>query len=113
MIIITALLLGMAFASAGMIAKEINSSIGAQIANERVHLYLTRLGMLSNLILPLLAAGLGFAVRGPEGGGLAVVGLIMGAIALGMLRLPYLFRLLIAVAGVPVAAILYLVSLRI
>lgn len=111
MIILTAFLLGLAFASAGLIAKEINSSIGAQIANMRVHVYLTRLGRLSNLTLPLLAAGLAFAVRGPEGGGLALLGLIVGAIALGMLRLPYSFRLIIAVAGVPLAGILFLLSL--
>lgn len=111
MIIFTAFLLGMVFASAGLIAKEINSSMGAQIANVRVHVYLTRLGRLSNLILPLLAAGLAFAVRGPEGGGMALLGLIVGAIALGMLRLPYPFRLIIAVAGMPVVAIFYLASL--
>ncbi|PZQ44091.1 MAG: hypothetical protein DI551_10840 [Micavibrio aeruginosavorus] len=111
MLFVASFLLGMAFASAGLIAKEINSSIGAQIANLRVHTYLTRLGVLSNLILPLLALGAAFAVRGVEGGGLAVLGLVAGAIFLGVLRLPYPFRLIIAVAGVPLMGIIFLVLL--
>lgn len=111
MIFVAAFLLGVAFASAGLMGKEINSMPGMQITNRRVHEYLSWLGALSNLILPIGTVILAFMVRGAEGGISAAIGLILGALILGMLRLPYPFRLLLAVFGVPVLALGFLISL--
>lgn len=108
MIIVTSLLLGMAFGAAGLVAKQINSSIGEQIADRRIHLYLTGLGSVSNLILPIAAVALAGVFQGLSGVCMAVLGLVAGAIGLGMMRPSYSTKLLLAVVGVPACAGLFL-----
>lgn len=102
MIFCAAFFLGMTFASAGGIAKTINSSFGAQIANRRVHEYLSWLGALSNLIFPVILVLIALLFKGMAGGGLAAAGVISGALGLGVMRLSYTTRLLFSVIGVPI-----------
>jgi hypothetical protein len=111
MILIAAFILGVTLASAGTIAKNINSSIGAQIANRRIHTYLTVLGGLSNMVLPIIFIIMACTVQGAGEGGMALLGIVSGAIVLGMLRLPYPFRLLLSVFGVPLAGALFVIGL--
>lgn len=111
MILFAAIILGMTFGAAGLIAKSINSVAGAQIANRRMHAYLTRLGSLSNLVLPIVMICIAAAAQGVAGGCMAIVGLLLGAFLVGVLRLPYPFRLLLATVGVPIAMLIFLANL--
>ncbi len=111
MVFVAAFLLGMCFASAGLIAKQINSMPGMQIANRRVHEYLSWLGALSNLVLPIGVVIIASLVRQMEGVVSTGVGLLAGALMLGMLRLAYPLRMLLTVLGLPVAILFFLLSL--
>lgn len=111
MLLITALILGMAFAASGLIAKEINSGAGAQIANKRIHKHLTLLGNLSNLVLPIICIVLASIAQGVAGGCMAIVGLVAGSFLLGTLSLPYHIRLIMALFGLPLAVVIFLSSL--
>lgn len=111
MIFFTSFLLGATFGSAGLIAKQINSMAGMRIANRRVHNYMTLLGALSNLILPIIAILIASIAQGIGGGVMALLGMVIGAILLGMLRLPYYFKMMLAFFGVPLSGAIFLISL--
>lgn len=111
MLLVAAFLLGMAFASAGLIAKDINRGPGTQISDRRIHMRLTTLGALSNLVLPAVAVVPAAIVQGIGGAGLAAFGLISGAFILGLLRLPYPIRMMLTLFGLPVMGLLFLVVL--
>lgn len=111
MIIIAAFLLGITFASAGLIAKQINSGFGANLANRNAHLYVTWLGKLSNITLPVAAIASALFVRGIEAALVVTIGIIIGAVALGVVRPHYSIKLLLAFFGVPLGCVLFILLL--
>lgn len=111
MLFIASFLLGIALAAAGLVAKQINSAPGTQLANKKAHRYFTTLGALSGHVLPLAAVVAAMASQGLAGGLVSGVLIAAGAFALGLLRPVFPARMLLALAGVPVAGVLFLASL--
>lgn len=111
MLIITAFFLGITFASAGLVAKQINSGFGANLANKYAHLYVTWLGRLSNITLPVAAIASALFVQGIEAALMVAIGIIVGAVALGVIRPNYSIKLLLAFFGAPAGCMLFILLL--
>lgn len=111
MIFIVSLFFGAMLSAAGMFAKQINSGYGSEFFDQRVQAYFTRLGILSNLIIPLLAVVLATILLGVQMGLIAGGLLMTGAFCVGLLRPSRKFKFVSALVGVPLLGLLFIIVL--
>lgn len=113
MILVATFILGMALASAGLFAKQINSFAGLGIANKKWHFYYTMLGGLSSQIMPILAVVLVMVTHGIVTGLIAILVLIIGSLFMGFMRPSYHVKLLVSMIGVPLSILFFVISLSV
>ncbi len=109
--IIFSFALGVVLAITAQIANQINSYAGMGISNRKVHKYLTNIGGLSNQLIPIIAiicAGLSYGVKGIV---ISTLLMLLGAVSVGLVKLSYYPRLMIATFGFPFVLLIYVFSL--
>ena len=110
---VMAFILGVAFATAGLLGKHINASLGMgwQLSRPKLHAYVTSLGSLSNLVLPIISIVMAMAVTGLANGLIVAVLMFAGAFSAGMLPIGFYGRTIVALLGLPVAILAFVASL--
>lgn len=109
--IVFSFLLGAVLATTGQVANQINSHIGMGISNKKVHRYVTNIGALSNRAIPIISIICATLIYGIKGLLISTLFILLGAFIIGLLRLSYHIKILIAVFGFPIALLMYAFSL--